>query len=94
VIGEAQNGREAITQAHLLHPDVILMDLEMPVLDGFTATKSIKSMHPSILIIALSIHSDLASRQKAIQSGADVFIEKGAPLQEIFQAIQRSGRAE
>ena len=87
IIGEAQDGNEAIEQASILHPDVVLMDLEMPVLDGFTATQRIKSTNPSILIVALTIHSDLASRQKAVQNGADAFIEKGAPLEELLQAI-------
>ena len=92
VIGEAQNGREAVDQSQTLHPDVVLMDLQMPVLDGFTATQSIKSTNPSILIVALTIHSDLASRQKAVQAGADAFVEKGAPLEELLQAIQRNSR--
>jgi len=89
IVGEAQNGREAIQQAQILHPDVVLMDLEMPVLDGFWATQYIKATNPSILIVALTIHSDLATRQKAAQAGADAFIEKGAPLEELLQAIQR-----
>src|SRR4030042_7183064 len=63
VIGEAQNGSDAIIQAQMLQPDVILMDLEMPGLDGYQATRSIKSANPSILIVALSIHSDPTSRQ-------------------------------
>ena len=88
VIGEAQNGSEAITQAQMLQPDVILMDLEMPGLDGYAATQSIKSASPSILIIILSIHGDPASRQKVIQAGADAFVEKGAPLEELIRAIQ------
>ncbi len=88
VIGEAQNGSEAIQNAQMLHPDVILMDLEMPVLDGFSATQYIKSIHPSISIVVLSIHSDPASRLKAVQAGADAFVEKGAPLEELLQAIQ------
>lgn len=89
IIGEAQNGREAIQQAQILHPDVVLMDLEMPVLDGFSATQCIKSMNPSILIVALTIHSDPTTRQKAAQAGADAFIEKGAPLDELLHAIHR-----
>jgi DNA-binding NarL/FixJ family response regulator len=87
VIGEAQDGRDAITQAQLLQPDVILMDLEMPGLDGYAATRSIKSSHPSILIVALSIHADPACRQKVIQAGADAFVEKGGPLKDLFEAI-------
>jgi len=93
IVGEAQNGSEAIKQVDILHPDVVLMDLEMPVLDGFTATQRIKSTNPSILIVALTIHSDLASRQKAVQAGADAFVEKGAPLEELLQAIQRFRKA-
>ena len=88
IIGEAQTGSEAIQNAQMLHPDVILMDLEMPVLDGFSATQFIKSTQPSISIVVLSIHSDPTSRLKAIQAGADAFVEKGAPLDELLQAIQ------
>ena len=93
VVGEAKNGSEAIQQVQVSHPNVILMDLEMPVLDGYAATQSIKSANPSILIVALTIHNDRASRQKAFDSGVDFFIEKGAPLDELLQAIQISRRA-
>lgn len=89
VIGEAQNGSEAVEQTQALHPDVILMDLEMPVLDGYNATQCIKSTHPSILVVVLTIHSDPSTRQKAAQAGADAFVEKGAPLEELLRAIQR-----
>jgi DNA-binding NarL/FixJ family response regulator len=90
VIGEAQNGYEAIQQAQNLHPDVIIMDLEMPELDGYRATESIKSADPTVFIVILSIHSDPLSRQKAIQAGADAFVEKGAPLNELLQVIRSS----
>jgi len=92
VIGEAQNGSEAIEKARTLGPDVILMDLEMPILDGYEATRCIKSVLPSILIIVLTIHSDSTTRRNAVQAGADAFIEKGAPLEELLQAIQRCRR--
>jgi len=88
VIGEAQNGYDAIQLSQTLHPDAILMDLEMPVLDGYAATQSIKSKDPSIFIIILTIHDDLYSRQKASQAGADVFIEKSAPLDELIRVIR------
>ena len=90
IIGEAQNGREAVEQAKALEPDVVLMDLEMPVLDGYTATQCIKAQDPSIYVVALTIHGDNASRQKAVQAGADAFIEKGIPLGELVQVIERS----
>ncbi len=93
VVGEAQNGNEAIQQAQKLQPDVILMDLEMPVQDGFTTTQYIKTTYPSIWVVVLSIHSDPVSRQKAALSGADAFVEKGGLLDELLQAIQRHGRS-
>jgi DNA-binding NarL/FixJ family response regulator len=88
VVGEAQNGSQAIEQAINLHPDVILMDLEMPILDGYHATQSIKLANPSVFIVILSIHSDPISRQNAFHSGADAFVEKGAPLNQLLQAIR------
>ena len=92
VVGEAQNGREAIHQAQKLHPDVILMDLEMPVMDGYEAAHFIKQTALVIWIIALTIHGDQISRQKANQAGVDAFVEKGAPLEELIQKIQQCRR--
>ncbi len=94
LVGEAQNGVEAIQQAQILHPDVILMDLEMPVMDGYAATQCIKSNDPSIWVVALTIHHDPAAYQQAVRAGVDAFIEKGAPLGELIQAIQKSREAE
>ncbi|MGE5124469.1 MAG: response regulator transcription factor [Acidobacteriaceae bacterium] len=88
IIGEAQNGREAIQLASMLNPDVILMDLEMPVVDGYAATQCIKSARPRVGIIVLTIHHDEPSRLKAAQAGADAFIDKSAPLDDLLQAIR------
>lgn len=87
VVGEAKNGDDAIRQTKLLHPDVILMDLEMPVSNGYHATQSIKSTNPSTFIIILTIHDDPITRQKASQAGADAFIVKSAPLDSLIQVI-------
>jgi two-component system nitrate/nitrite response regulator NarL len=92
VIGEAQNGVEAIIQAHKLCPDVILMDLEMPMMDGYQATRSLKNTDRPVWIVILSIHGDPLSRQKATQAGADAFVEKGAPLDELIHSIQNGRR--
>jgi len=91
VVGEAQNGDEAIKQAQLLRPDVILIDLEMPILDGYKTTQFIKSQEPSVFIIILTIHGDSLARQRASQAGADFFIEKSAPLEELLQTILSFG---
>jgi DNA-binding NarL/FixJ family response regulator len=87
VIGEAVDGRDAIQQVEELQPDVVLMDLEMPVMDGYAATTQVKSRCPSCRIIALSVHSYPEARQRAAQAGVDAFIEKGAPVNKILQAI-------
>jgi DNA-binding NarL/FixJ family response regulator len=87
IAGEAANGLEAINQVDVLKPDVVLMDLEMPVMDGYTATRSIKSQSPSCRVIALTLHSYDLARQKASQAGVDVFIEKGAPIETLVRAI-------
>ena len=87
VVGEAENGLEAIRQAGKLQPDVILMDLEMPVLDGFEATLRIKQANPDVGIVILSIHGDASARQKVMHAGADAFLEKDSPLEALLQAI-------
>jgi two-component system response regulator NreC len=92
VIGEAANGEEAVRQAAALQPDVVLMDLAMPVLDGYEATRKIKELIPYCRVIALSVHDYEAARQKAIQCGVDDFVVKGAPIEMLVQAI--SGETE
>jgi DNA-binding NarL/FixJ family response regulator len=87
VVGEAVNGWEAIRLAGVLHPDVILMDLEMPVLDGYEAAHQIKEMWPECKVIALTIHGYEAAREKAAQAKFDAFVVKGAPVETIIQLI-------
>ena len=88
IVGEACNGLEAIRLAEQLKPDVILMDLMMPGLDGFEATRRIKADYPEIGIIAFSIHDDVKTREKACVVGADAFIEKEADTQLLISAIR------
>jgi DNA-binding NarL/FixJ family response regulator len=92
VVGEAGDGHEAIRQAEMLHPDVVLMDLEMPVMDGYTAAREIKAICPSSRVIALSIHGDDDSRSRASRAGVDAFVEKGAPLATLLCVIQQFAR--
>lgn len=90
VIGEAGDGREAVEQAQSLHPDVVLMDLEMPIMDGYEAARQIKANRPDCRVIALTIHAGEAERQRAFQAGADDFVVKGAPLGTLVQAIRNA----
>ena len=87
IVGEAANGLEAMRLTESLQPDVVLMDLEMPVMNGYEATRLIKALCPSCRIIALTVHGYSEARQKAIQAGVDAFIEKGAPVENIVQSI-------
>ena len=89
IVGEAVNGLEAIDLANTLHPDVIVMDLEMPVMDGYEAARQIKAFYPDCRVIALTVHGYEDARQKAHQAGVDFFIVKGAPVEVLVQAISR-----
>lgn len=87
VVGEAADGQEAIQQVQALQPDTVLMDLAMPVMDGYAAARAIKAENPHIRVIALSVHSSQESRAKAYQAGVDSFIEKGNSLSDLIEAV-------
>jgi DNA-binding NarL/FixJ family response regulator len=87
LVGEAQNGDEAITQARLFNPDVILMDLEMPVMNGFEATRCIKTDQPEVRVIILSIHASPKEHELAREAGADGFLTKGCDHTVLMNAI-------
>ncbi len=88
IVGEARDGQSAVQQFKELQPDVILMDLEMPVMDGYTATSQIKACLPSSRVVILSVHAGSVERSKASRAGADAFIVKGEPVSEIIRAIR------
>ncbi len=87
VIGEAADGAEAVRLAAQLRPDVVLMDLEMPVLDGYAAARHIKADHPCCRVIALSIHEEARAREQAQEAGMDAFVPKGGALKDLLDAI-------
>lgn len=94
IIGEARNGLEAIHLVETLHPQVVLMDLEMPVMNGFEAARLINALQPSCRVIALTIHAGEAERQQALQAGMVNMIAKGAPLDFLLQMISAAGADE
>ena len=88
VIGEAANGAEAITLAHTLQPTVVLMDMNMPQLNGIEATTVIKGNFPDMVVVGLSVNADRGHREAMIQAGAVTLLTKEAPVEELYQAIQ------
>jgi len=87
VIGEAGDGLEAVCQAQALKPAVVIMDLEMPAVDGYEAARRIKALDPTCRVVALTIHASLAERQRALQAGMADVVVKGAPLEDLLGAI-------
>lgn len=95
VIGEAQDGYEALKQTRALHPDLILMDIQMPGCDGLMATRLIKAEMPEIKIVILTMTEDDASIFEAIKSGAVGYLVKRAGVDEFLTlfADLEEGRA-
>jgi DNA-binding NarL/FixJ family response regulator len=94
VVGEAARGDEAIAQAQALQPDVILMDIQMPGLNGIEATRRIVQTQPTIAILVLTMFEDDDSVFAAMQAGARGYLLKGADQAEILLAIQAVARGE
>jgi NarL family two-component system response regulator LiaR len=88
VVGEAEDGEEAISMARELHPDVVLMDLLMPVMNGVEATKAIRSEMPDVEIIALTSVLEDVSVTGAIRAGAMGYLLKDTQAEELLRAIR------
>lgn len=94
VVGEAQNGQEALELARQLQPDILLLDLNMPVLDGLSAIPAIKSAAPQTAILILTMHDDGDYLRRAIQAGASGYVLKKVVDTELLIAIQAVLRGE
>jgi DNA-binding NarL/FixJ family response regulator len=88
VVGEASDGAEAVDMAGELSPDVILMDVTMPELDGVEATRLVKAANPAIRVIMLTMHADQEVLAAAIRSGASGYLVKDCSTEEIADAIR------
>ena len=94
VVGEAANGEEAVALAEQLHPDVVLMDLRMPVLDGVAATDRIRERLPETRVLVLTTYDADADILRAVEAGATGYILKDAPREELFRAIRLTARGQ
>jgi PAS domain S-box-containing protein len=91
LVGEANNGAEAVRMARDLGPDIVLMDLAMPVMDGFEALGQIVSESPTSRVVILSALNAETTARQALDQGASAYIQKGAPAKEILGVIRRLG---
>ncbi len=89
LVAEASNGLEAVQHCEHVQPDVILMDLFMPHVDGITATKLIHDRHPTIRILLLTSFKEDEPLEEALKAGASGYLMKEVTAQELIQAIHR-----
>ena len=89
VVGTAANGEEALAMAGELRPDVVLMDLRMPKVDGVEATRRLRASHPEIKVVVLTTYADDRSVIEALRAGALGYLTKDAGADEIREALQR-----
>ncbi len=91
VVDEAANGREALERAAALHPDVVLMDVSMPELDGVAATRALTDASPQIAVVLLSIGNKPQEVAAGLAGGAAEYLAKGVGVEHIVAAVRRHG---
>ncbi len=91
VVAEAGDGQAALELADELQPDVVLMDVSMPGLDGLEATYALKARHPDVTVLMLSVGDKEQEIAAGLAGGAAEYLVKGGPAREIVDAIKRYG---
>jgi DNA-binding NarL/FixJ family response regulator len=94
VLGEAATGVEALTVARAVRPDVVLMDLRMPEMDGVTAIRALRDHVPSARVLVLTTYDTDSDVLPAIEAGATGYLLKDAPRDELFRAVRAAARGE
>lgn len=94
VVGTAENGHEAVTLADQYQPDVLLMDLRMPKMDGVQAIEAIRQKRPSAAILILTTYDSDTDIVRAVAAGATGYLLKDTPREELFRAIRAANRGE
>jgi two-component system, NarL family, response regulator DegU len=94
VVGEAPDGAEAVRLAEELHPDVILMDVTMPVLDGVEATRQVRDRVPSTQVVILTMHADREVLVDAIRAGAAGYLVKDCSTEEVVDTVRKAAAGE
>lgn len=92
VVGEAIDGEEALRVVEAMKPDVVVMDVDMPLMNGFEATRLIRTRHKATQVVMLSMHTDPALVRQALENGAKSYILKQAMAQDLMEAIRSACR--
>ena len=93
VVGESENGRETVALAASLKPDVVVMDVGMPVLSGIEATQKIVTQNPAVAVVILSMHADESYVMRALKAGARGYLLKDSAAADLIGAIQAISQA-
>jgi len=94
IVGEAVDGEDAIAKVNALQPQVVLMDLRMPVLDGAAATRRLKPTHPPVRVLVLPTFDEDAAIFAGLRAGAIGYLLKDAPTDKLYEAIRAAARGE
>ena len=94
VVGEAADGAEALALVDAFEPDVVLMDLRMPRMDGVTATERLATTHPAVRVLVLTTYDTESDILRALEAGARGYLLKDAPPEELFAGIRATARGE
>ena len=94
VVGEALNGLDALKLVEIYHPDVVMMDITMPVMDGLEATRQIKASWPEIKVLVLTMHRSDEYFFEMLKAGSSGYILKGAETSDLIHAVRVVGRGE
>jgi CheY-like chemotaxis protein len=92
VVAEAADGEEAVAQAVQYEPDVVIMDINMPILDGIQATRRIKARLPRTIVIGLSVHQASQVEPALLEAGGTAYVTKESAAASLYQAIQTALR--
>ena len=94
VVGEAEDGQQALDLVEQLGPNVVIMDLSMPGMGGIEATKKVKEQHPSVSVLALTMHEDESYVFQLLRAGASGYVLKRAAAQDLVQAVRAAAKGE
>jgi len=94
VVGEARTGKEAVALAHQLAPDLVLMDLAMPELDGLSATRQLIAEIPAVRVVILTASEDDSNLFEAVKAGAQGYLPKNLEADDIFSLLERASHGE